>query len=96
MMPSKRPLKDRVTDVISPVDSDVVDYFLAQGLLPVTKIPHQMLWDPAPGRAAEAGIASRINDYWLLEAYLAFPEKVAGHTWALIRAVSCTGQHESG
>ena len=89
-------VRERVEDVIPPVDDDVVDYFLAHGLLPITKIPHRMLWEPAPGRVAEASIASRMNDYWLREAYLAFPEKLAGHTWALIRAVSCTGQRESG
>lgn len=96
MTASKRPLKDRIKDAIQPVDGDVVDYFLAHGLLPVTKIPHRMLWAPARGRVAEASIVARMNDYWLREAYLAFPDKLAGHTWALIRAVSCTGQLESG
>lgn len=95
MTASKRPLEDRVEDIIPPLDGDVVDYFLAHGLLPVTKMPHRMIWEPSSGYAAEAYITARMNDYWLHEAYLAFPDKFAEHTWALVRAISCRAQCES-
>lgn len=96
MTASKRPLKDRVEDVIPPVDGDVVEYFLTRGILPITKVPYQMSWDPTPGREAEAFIAAKMNDYWLHQAYLAFPEQVTGHIWALMRAVGCMGRHKAG
>lgn len=54
-----------------------------------------MLWDPKPGQEAEARISARMNDYWFFEAYIAFPEKMSGHTWALIHALSYAGRRDN-
>lgn len=75
-----------------PLHEDVVDYFLVREILPITKFPERMLWEPNPGWYAEIYIRSRMNDYWLREAYLAFPEKVKAYDWAYVRALTAGHQ----